>query len=245
MKTNLFRPAIAMIELIFAIVVMGISLLSIPIMLESASKSSGVAFQQESIAIIASHANAMMTYEWDENNTATAGAPSNLLITTNGDNEIDGNSTLNQANQKRTMAALNSASPAETFGFKKDRDSSSNIEAMYDDVDDFDATEANLSISLEGDQVSSKGDYMDVSIKISTDVRYLDDTANYTACSSGGGCAFSNNNASWNDTTFTGTSNIKLITSRLSSSNVAQKKIVLRAFMCNIGAARPNIKGGF
>jgi len=44
------RKAIAMIELIFAIVVMGIVMLSAPMLVNKATQSSYVALQQESIA---------------------------------------------------------------------------------------------------------------------------------------------------------------------------------------------------
>lgn len=244
--TNPLRPAIAMIELIFAIVVMGISMLSIPMMLETATKSSSVSFQQESIAIIASHANSMMTYAWDDNNTQ-AFTPDNLLTVTNGDSEIDGNSTLNQVNQTRTLSASSNAAPFASFGFKKDTvtvGSVVHIEVINDDVDDFHNTETNLSIALEGDQLSTKGDYMDISILMDTNVTYLNDTANYSACISSTGCAFSKDNTEWGNIP-TGTSNIKLITTTLTSSNVSQKKILLRSFMCNIGAASLRTRGGF
>ncbi len=246
MKYNPLRPAIAMIELIFAIVVMGIAMLSIPLMLESATRSSSVAFQQESIAIIASHANSMMTYAWDDNNTQEF-TPTNLLTVTNGDDEIDGNSTLNQINQIRTLDVASNASLPILFGFKNDTITTGSVvheEIIPDDVDDFHNTETNLTIALDGEQVSNKGDYMDISISMRTQITYLDDTANYSACATSTGCAFSKTSTQW-DTSISGSSNIKLITTSLTSSNVTQKQIELRSFMCNIGAAQPNIRESF
>lgn len=242
MKKILLRPAIAMIELIFAIVVMGIAMLSIPLMLESATKSSLVAFQQESIAIIASHANSMMTYAWDENNTIIH-TPSNLLTVNTGDLELDGNSTLNQSNQKRKLSASSNAHPISSFGFKKDNTPLHN-EVIFDDIDDFDKNITNLSIAEEGTQLTTKGDYMDIDIAMATDITYLDDTANYSACSTPGGCDFSKDNIDWVAMPTTQTSNIKLITTVLTSSNVNQKRILLRSFMCNIGAAQPATRDG-
>ena len=245
MQLTLLRPAIAMIELIFAIVVMGIAMLSVPLMLDTASKSSAVAFQQESIAIIASHANAMMTYAWDEKNTQ-AYAPNSILGVSNGDIELDGNKTLNMNNAKRKRAPHNdaNATPPTSFGAQVDLDYIGTVlhkEAIADDVDDFDGVDANLTIAKAGNQLSTSGDYMDIGIKMHTNVTYLNDTANYSACKNG--CAFSKKSNQW--TAVAGTTNIKLITTTLTSSNVKDKQIVLRSFMCNIGAAQPNVLGGF
>jgi Tfp pilus assembly protein PilV len=248
MKYSTFRPAIAMIELIFAIVIMGISLLAIPSMLATATKSSIVAFQQESIAIIASHTNALMSYHWDEFNTQIYATTNNLLTVTNGDILIDGNSTLNQANQTRTKTAINAATLPASFGYKKDTatvGSVLHIETIKDDIDDFHDTDANLSISLEGSQLSTQGDYMDIDIQLNTQITYLLDNANYSACSSSTGCAFSKDNDEWGSMPAVQTSNIKLITTTLTSSNVSEKKILLRSFMCNIGSVMPNTRGGF
>jgi Tfp pilus assembly protein PilV len=238
MKHTLLRPAIAMIELIFAIVVMGIAMLSVPLMLDTASKSSAVAFQQESIAIIASHANAMMTYAWDEQNTQPYN-PNSILIT-HGDNELDGNTNNTAAlNAQRSKIATAASLPA-SFGANKDMEAGSILhpETVSDDIDDFDRTEANLTIAEAGTQLTTSGDYMDIGIKVDTRVIYLDDTAaNYQNCNGNvhsGNCAFSKNNSQW--TAALGTTNIKLITTTLTSSNVTDKQIVLHAFMCNIGA---------
>ena len=66
-KLKLFRPAIAMIELIFAIVIMGIILMSAPMLISTAAKSGYVAIQQEAINEAASRVNMIMTFHWDAN----------------------------------------------------------------------------------------------------------------------------------------------------------------------------------
>ena len=66
---NSNRTAIAMIELIFAIVVIGITLMSVPTLVRQASQSGYVAMQQEGINIAASQVNMIMGYHWDENDT--------------------------------------------------------------------------------------------------------------------------------------------------------------------------------
>jgi len=70
------RHAIAMIELIFSIVVMGLVMLSAPMLINKATQSSYVALQQESVAALATQLNTIMTTQWDENDTnATRGEP--------------------------------------------------------------------------------------------------------------------------------------------------------------------------
>jgi Tfp pilus assembly protein PilV len=243
MQHMLLRPAIAMIELIFAIVVMGIAMLSVPLMIDTASKSNAIAFEQESIAIIASHANAMMTYAWDEQNTQTSTTPNSILNVTNGDAKLDGNTTV--ANQKRSKADAN-ATTSTFFGAKVDPEITGSLihpESIFDDVDDFHNVDTNLTIAKAGNQISTKGDFLDIGIKMHTNVIYLDDTAaNYDNCSSNNGCAFSKDSTQW--TAASGTTNIKLITTTLTSTNVSDKNIVLRSFMCNIGAAQPNTGTG-
>ena len=66
LKNKIMRPAIAMIELIFAIVIMGIILMSAPMLISTATKSGYVAIQQEAINEAASQINMIMGYHWDE-----------------------------------------------------------------------------------------------------------------------------------------------------------------------------------
>ncbi|NKQ41562.1 MAG: type II secretion system protein, partial [Sulfurovum sp.] len=83
------RDAIAMIELIFSIVVMGIVMMSAPMLISTASKTTSVALQQEGIHEAASRVNMIMTYEWDENalNGVCSSQPP-ILKVTNGDEKL-------------------------------------------------------------------------------------------------------------------------------------------------------------
>ena len=61
MQNHKPRKAIAMIELIFAIVVIAIVLMSAPTLINQSIKSSFVGFQQESINTVATHLNLILT----------------------------------------------------------------------------------------------------------------------------------------------------------------------------------------
>jgi len=246
------RKAIAMIELIFAIVIMGIVLLSAPLMISTASQSSNVAFQQESIAIIASHANTLMTYAWDEKNTNSysidvGDLTHNVLQVDKGNVDLNISKRHNTPKyERRPDANLSSAST--TFGGNDDSSTLGlTADLIKDDIDDF--SDKNTSLTIANGKtttaLSYEDDYMDINITLVTDIAYLKNppSLDYGKCTKGKGCVFSRK---FNDTeTQLPSSNIKRIKVTLTSGNVLDKQIVLHAFMCNIGAANPRQESGF
>jgi len=81
------RPAIAMIELIFAIVIMGIVMMSAPMIISTAAKSGYVTIQQEAINEAASQINMIMGYHWDESSSDETFLDP-ILSVTHGDGAI-------------------------------------------------------------------------------------------------------------------------------------------------------------
>jgi Tfp pilus assembly protein PilV len=63
-KANNHRRAVAMIELIFAIVVMGFAMLAIPNITAQAAKSSQSAINQEAIVVVASNMQSLLSLQW-------------------------------------------------------------------------------------------------------------------------------------------------------------------------------------
>lgn len=250
------RDAIAMIELIFAIVIIGITLLSAPLLISQASKSGYVALQQESIAAAASQMGLVLTRAWDEadeNQTQSA-----ILMTSYAD---AGNAVLRtftvatprpgmdgNASRRHTYLADNTIINASTTLGSDGNDT--------DDIDDFDGNNYTLSIYLDGTAFTEAtttevGDYIDKNISIATTVEYGNDVPRNTD-----GTASAN---AYNATTITfsnpfyntgtgnvgaSTTNIKLITVRLTTNTGAttpelQKDISLSAFSTNIGSYIP------
>jgi len=234
------RKAIAMIELIFSIVIMGIVMLSAPMMLTTATKSTLVSFQQESIAIAAAHANTLMTYAWDEKNTESyaGGALQSRILTVSA---AGGDPELNVRVGTRRIMDANLSSLSSTFGIADGNGTIAGLftEVRKDDIDDFNGTSPSLSIANTTSTTakSYQDDYMDINITLNTDISYLDDDINYNACgTTGNGCTF---NRPFNGGDQVLSSNIKRIQVTLTSSNVSDKNILLKSFMCNIGAANP------
>lgn len=228
----LLRPAIAMIELIFAIVIMGIVMMSAPMLISTATQSTYVAMQQEGINQAATQMSIIMGYAWDENDTDDTYVP--ILHVTAGTNDL--NEVATKARRKGTPNESQRTfifADANTSNlFASTALSSDGAGEVPDDVDDF---IGDISLTHIGGTASV--DYIEkTTVKINTAVRYISDTVT-------GGYAQSTIVFVPGRTSATGTSNIKEIVVTLTSTDTANadvlaKNIVLRAFSCNIGAYR-------
>ena len=224
MYYTLKRPAIAMIELIFSIVIMGIVMMSAPLLIDTATKSSTVALQQAAIHEAVSRVSMILTHEWDQNDTNGSCTPP--VLHTSGDNQLD----MVAGTSRRVGIPMGSM--YHTFmcdGINNFNASSSlGIEgAEVDDIDDF------IGTSILTEEISGTGgkDYIEKgTVNIDTDIYYSTDVANYSASS----FDFDFNPT---DTSVTSTSvkTIKVIITSTSTVDELQKQIVLNAFSCNIG----------
>lgn len=158
MKLNLHikRPAIAMIELIFAIVVIGITLLSIPLMVNQASESSYTTLQQEAIAAAASDISLIMTREWDEANTNDT-LDSTILTTASGNYDQAARTNLRSRTYFSSTGGTRAAS---TLGADT---------GDLDDIDDVNGIHTTLATPDLG------SDLIDQTMTIATTVSYLND----------------------------------------------------------------------
>ena len=249
MQMNTKRKAIAMIELIFAIVIMGIVMLSAPMIIDRAQKSSFVALQQESIAAAAAQMNIIMTSEWDHfDANHTEGSPVLVTSSTN-------------VNACRTSNPFTPLGVTHSFGrycrglssfatsFNASTTLGTEVEGpIYNDVDDFNNATYDVEVYNSENYTTSQGDYLDQNITVASRVYYGSDQPMLA-----GGAADSGGYKT--STTFSdpftsiisspNTTGIKLITVTLTSSNeaveISDKNIFLSAFMCNIGATKPNL----
>ncbi len=230
MKTKrlILRPAIAMIELIIAIVVIGIVLMSAPMLLQQAAKSGYVAIQQEAINEAASQVNMVLGYHWDEN-SADERFIDPILTAAGGDtNLIEYNNTGRRAGTPKESKRA----------FVRDdglRLPASALGSDGGDRDDIDDLAGNAQLTLIEDAAS---DYVEkTTIDINTSISYISDAiSGGTYLDPGGdkGIVFT---PSW--TPSANSTNIKHIQVMLTSSSgheELEKQIVLHAFSCNIGA---------
>lgn len=229
-KTKVLRPAIAMLELIFAIVIMGIILMSAPQLISTAVKSGYVAIQQEAINEAASQVNMIMGYQWDESNTNEDYIPPILI--TGGDSE------LNEVNITAVPTGRRLGTPPESYrafvrsdGLRFSASAPLGLgtdagDTEEDDIDDFTGIDTSLVLVPEATLV---GNYVETTtVKIAREVAYSSDSANY-------------NQSTITYDPFTasgGSSNIKSISVTLTSTSgeeELEKEITLRGFSCNIG----------
>lgn len=234
------RPAVAMVELIFSIVVIGITLMSAPMLIRQASKSGYVAIQQEGIGEAATRVNMIVGYDWDEADTRDSFAATILQTDTNV-------SELNESNVKTNPDGSISGSgrrqgtPVESYRSYLDTDnnrykatepSKLGMEADdvgEDDVDDF-GTGGLVTIK------ASDSDYIEKSsISIATEVAYISDVPE------GGSYNVDkivfNPNFSEVSKVSTNIKRIKVTLTSTSGVKELNKSIVFNAFTCNIGSA--------
>lgn len=228
MVKNLIKKSkrgIAMIELIFALVIMGIVLMSAPMLIQQSIKSGNVALQQEAIAAAASHTSMLLSLHWDESNTKYQAGISPILRTGTGI-VLDG---LTDVTGRNNLDSNNSEVNATAIGLLG-KDTTDDI---LDDVDDYNdkPVSVNVFTHADGTEESSRadvGDYIDVNLSIDTTVYYAD------------------NNISNNFSLQTQSSNIKFINVNLTSKSgidELDKNITMKAFSCNIGTTAPQDGG--
>ncbi len=229
MHKTLWRPAIAMIELIFAIVIIGIVLLSAPQLVSTSTQSGYVAIQQEAINEAATRLNLILGFSWDEANTNETYLPP-VLGATNGVASLDPAGTTGKR----------AGTPTQSYrSFFRSDGAEFNASVIgpdggdLDDMDDFNNVTGLISIE------NSDSDYIETStISITSNVTYGSDTLTGGTYTDPGG----DNEIVYTpdfSSTATPSTNIKFISVRLeSSSSLSEmdKNITLHAFSANIGA---------
>jgi hypothetical protein len=251
MNLSINRKAIAMIELIFAIVIMAIVMMSAPMLIDRAQKSSFVALQQESIAAAATQINIIMTAEWDHfDSNITEGTP--VLITDTTGGNVNACSTVLPPLVPRPLGVTHTvgryctglSSIFTDFNASTTLSTETGEGAVYNDIDDFNNQSYNVNVYNSETYSTTQGDYLDQNITVTSRIYYGDDLPKLAGgtASAGGydqNITFSNPFR----TIAAGTTNIKLITVTLSSNHqvaeISDKNIFLSAFMCNIGAPKP------
>lgn len=219
------RPAIAMLELIFAIVIMGIILMSAPQLISTAAKSGYVAIQQEAINEAASQANMIMGFHWDENDVSDEYIDP-ILIVSNGHSDLDENGATGrrQGTPKESYRAFVRSDGVDDLNASSL--GTDGTESGKDDIDDFTGVTHLIEIETSVADTVEKA-----TIDIANSISYNTDTVT-------GGYNQSSIVFSPFSNAPSGTTNIKSITVSLTSSSGVEeldKNITLRAFSCNIG----------
>jgi len=242
-RTIKSKKAIAMIELIFALVIMGIVLLSAPMLIQQSIKSSNIALQQEAIVAAASQTSIVLSMHWDENNSntqpgespilrvnRTAPASPTMKIIANGMVVAPSRPvpytfppkglTSGVVGRNTKEAGGTTLLPSTTLGPDLNQtDVNETDYTKFDDVDDYANSSFGLILFNKENTSADIGEYVDTNISIATTVNYTQENA---VSSSTGGSV----------------SNVKYITVNLTNNqNIPEleKNITMKAFSCNIG----------
>lgn len=243
------KKGIAMIELIFALVIMGIVLLSAPLLIQQSIKSGNVALQQEAIVAAASHTAVILSMHWDENNNSNQAGVSPMLDTNRA--PFDFNATTPPLGLVNVMgrnsintAALTLLATAEANFGKDTTDNNDTNESDFtdfDDVDDYHNSSFGLTVFNNEDTTTDIGDYVDADLNITTQINYAEDRVNTGATMALNGTSIALNNKI-NKTSVGAITNIKFVHVNLTSDSDIEelnKSITFQAFSCNIGTSTP------
>lgn len=210
------RRAASMLELIVAIIVMGIAVMTLPLLLSQTQSNNAYTMQQEIILAARTKLGDTLTYRWDENSLQndTIG-----VLMTNGDSELnvtsDGIRRIGhvKGNKRRKFfASLNAATPPLNLGPDG---------GVLNDIDDFNnPTPTALVLSTQ----TTNLDYHFQDFNLTTTVAYVSDDANYSA---------NNINFVFGTVASATSTNIKMLT--LSIAGADTTPFTLRTYSCNIG----------
>lgn len=242
------KKAIAMIELIFSLVIIGIVLMSAPMLIQQSIQSANVALQQEAIVAAASHTSIILSMHWDENNNSNLAGVSPMLDTNRRPFDFDatndplGLSNINGRNLTDNNITLTATAPI-NFGMDTTDNNDTNESDFtdFDDVDDYHNSSFGVSV-FNGENTSADvGNYVDVDLNMTTQINYAEDRRNTGNNNLLNGTTINLNNRI-NNIPIGAISNIKFIHVNLTSASGVReldKNITFQAFSCNIGTSTP------
>jgi len=213
------RSAMSMIELVFAIVIMGIAVMSLPLILTQVQNNNAFAMQQEAILAAKAKIGDILTYEWDDNSYDATAQRSYVLDTLNGNVELNrmGATGLRaghiNADYRRKMFDTSIA--------LADRSATATNTTSGNDIDRFNGQATTIAATLGN---AGQGlDYV-FTLTLTPAITYASDTATYSDTPL--------NNFVFDFTNANAITNIKTISVQVTGGD---QSITLRAFTCNIG----------
>jgi type II secretory pathway pseudopilin PulG len=209
------KKASSMIELVIAIVVMGIAMMSLPLMLTRTQSNNEFAMQQEAILAARTQIGDILTYRWDENSTNSKFVSAVLdTNSTNFKRYPDENSTRRIGHVKgdKRRKFFNAITPATSVAHLGNLFDGNDT----DDIDDFKDTNKTVVDSSEITNLDYRFDF-----NMTTNVGYVSD-----AFIPGKTFVF-------NTATLGTTTNIKMVELTLKGAGLSTFKF--RAYTTNIG----------
>ena len=130
------RFAFTLIELIFAIVIIAITVMSLPMMSQITSKGIESNIVQEAIFAGAAELNQVVSYRWDENSTDGTTFLTRVINSAANDCNSTTNLRVGHINQPKHRVCLNNLTIRPTAAANFGLDAGELVVADYDDIDD-------------------------------------------------------------------------------------------------------------
>ena len=156
------KSAFSMIELIFAIVIIGVSVISLPMMTQATSKAIEENLVQEAVFAASTELNQIVSYYWDEKSLQSGDSLSKVIDT--GDCNTTSKLRDGHINQPLHRRCLDNTPAIEPLGLESISD--------IDDIDDNIVSNAAIFITTSGNVASAEG-YKEIYTK-TVDVEYAD-----------------------------------------------------------------------
>lgn len=219
----MIRKGTSLIELVIAIVVMGIGVMSLPLILTQTQNNNALALQQEAILATKAKLGFISSYPWDENSWDNDANTFRVLDTTSytsSDDEFDTNNTIRRVghiaqDNRRRLFNLTATNRIPSSIGKEGTD--------FNDTDDFNDASADENITVTAADL----DYI-FQLNLNPSVSYISDSTDYT--SQNITFTFDANTSTTNET------NIKMIT--VTTTDTSGVNIILRTFASNIGQSK-------
>ncbi len=223
------RSGFSLIELVLAIVIIGISVMTIPLMLSQSSNNNTFSIMQESILAARTKMGNVLSYEWDRNSVAKNSSITyiRILDVDKGDNELDRNMSTVDKNRRKGHIAQD---------FRRRFHEGNETNKTFPSEDSFDTNITAINhfdgqvLGNAFDGTASEFDYVIQDFNMSTTISYISDIADYTAQTIGFDFDISSR-ADIDDVN--NSTNIKMIEILVESPST--KSFRFRAFSSNIG----------
>ncbi len=228
------RKAVSLIELVLAIVVIAISVMSVPMMLQQGAKNDNFSMVQEAILAARTKMGNILSFRWDKNSLDGNNTHGRLraLDVIAGASALDRNNTYYNERRighvygdlRRKMFAVETNVSTDVIAVN---------DTNFTNLNDFDGKSASINWNGANTAVD-RYEYLDRELNLTTKVFYIDDnTTNYANTI----ITFSFDTTTRKSITDGNNStNIKMIELNVTSQNYIP--FVFRTFSCNLGESR-------
>ncbi len=222
------RAAFSLIELVLAIVIIAISLMTIPLMLSQSGNNNSFAISQETIFAARTKIGNILTHQWDANSTENNGSITYIRVL----DVLDGNASLDRLALTGTLDDNRRIGHVQNNFRRRFHDDNITVAGVVLPSGGVDLNNTSID-QFHGDFVSYDSftgfDYVR-DFNLSTSIFYIDDDANYTN---------QNINFNFDETTRQNINNIVNSTNIKMIEVVAQSEdgisFTFRTFSSNIG----------